>query len=91
MDARGGMGGSLAGLDLRAEIGEPVRPRLFGRAVEGPQRPAMIERERPRPERQRPRRASHDSTGTLSYGLIGVSHCGQRDRGRDSDSPRGSR
>src|SRR4051794_3044049 len=42
-------------------------------------------------DRQRPRSASHESTGTLSYGRMGVSHCGHREPGRDSDSPRGSR
>jgi hypothetical protein len=41
--------------------------------------------------RHRPRRASHESTGTLSYGRTGVPHDGQREPGRESDSPRGRR
>ena len=41
--------------------------------------------------RQRPRSHSHDSTGTLSYGLIGVSQLGQCEAGKATDSPRGSR
>ena len=42
-------------------------------------------------ERQRPRRISHESTGTLSYGLIAVSQDGQWEPGNTTDSPRGSR
>src|SRR5438045_1896768 len=41
--------------------------------------------------RQRPRSASHETTGMLSYGLTGAPHDGQRDGGCASDSPRGSR
>src|SRR3954470_22267684 len=41
--------------------------------------------------RQRPRRSSQDTTGMSSRGVIGSSHLGQCDRGRTTDSPRGTR
>src|SRR5687768_7365557 len=41
--------------------------------------------------RQRPRRRSQETTGTLSYGFTGASHCGQREPGLTSDSPSGTR
>ena len=37
------------------------------------------------------RASSHDTTGMLSYHLMGVSHLGQCEGGLESDSPRGSR
>src|SRR5438067_2151024 len=41
--------------------------------------------------RQRPRSATQDTTGTLSTGATGVPQLGQRDRGRITDSRRGTR
>src|SRR3954466_813288 len=41
--------------------------------------------------RQRPRRNSHDTSGTLSYGRTSSPQLVQRERGLTSDSPRGSR
>src|SRR5437764_3841906 len=41
--------------------------------------------------RQRPRRKSHESSGTLSQGRIGGSQPGQCDPGATRDSPRGRR
>src|SRR3954453_17562538 len=41
--------------------------------------------------RQRARRSSQDTTGTLSLGAIGAPHEGQGHRGRTTDSPRGTR
>src|SRR3954463_1069263 len=41
--------------------------------------------------RQLPRRTSHDTTGTLSYGRTSSLQLVQRERGLTSDSPRGRR
>jgi hypothetical protein len=41
--------------------------------------------------RQRPRRTSQETTGTLSYGLTGAPHFGHREPGLTSDSPIGTR
>src|SRR3954467_4887911 len=41
--------------------------------------------------RHRPRRSSQDTTGMSSRGVIGSPHLGQCDRGRTTDSPRGTR
>ena len=41
--------------------------------------------------RQRPRNSSHETTGTLSYGLTGAPQPGQCDPGLTSDSPAGTR
>src|SRR5579872_6160780 len=41
--------------------------------------------------RHRPRRSSQERTGMLSRSAMGISHCGQRERGRTTDWRRGTR